>query len=217
MIQSSQYTVFENRLDKPCPLELDGGDLCNGSTSSVGCVHRIAWATAHSAALDEGPCAAFRCFRASHLPPPPPDTGLAQISPLSHPFAPPPRSSAACVWRVRRRIQPWQMGGGVCRHPQVPSAPVACFLLLCVLGPRGSWLIGTPYQILREFWVISNESWVISRGSCAISPKSHLAATNTHTRQLSPFQCPGTQACGARVLACSSPGARIPVRSTLQS
>ncbi len=113
VIQSSQYTVFENRLDKPCPLELDGGDLCNGSTSSVGCVHRIAWATAHSAALDEGPCAAFRCFRASHLPPPPPDTGLAQISPLSHPFAPPPRSSAACVWRVRRRIQPWQMGGGV--------------------------------------------------------------------------------------------------------
>ena len=149
--------------------------------------------------------------------PPPPDTGLAQISPLSHPFAPPPRSSAACVWRVRRRIQPWQMGGGGCRHPQVPSAPVACFLLLCVLGPRGSWLIGTPYQILRESWVISNESWVISRGSCAISPKSHLAATNTHTRQLSPFQCPGPQACGARVLACSSPGARIPVRSTLQS
>ncbi len=216
MIQSSQYTVFENRLDKPCPLELDGGDLCNGSTSSVGCVHRIAWATAHSAALDEGPCAAFRCFRASHLPPPPQTQALRRFH-RCHTLSPPRPAPLQPVCGVCDGAFSHGRWGGGCRHPQVPSAPVACFLLLCVLGPRGSWLIGTPYQILRESWVISNESWMISRGSCAISPKSHLAATNTHTRQLSPFQCPGTQACGARVLACSSPGARIPVRSTLQS
>ncbi len=46
-----------------CPLELGGCDLFNGSTSFVGCVHRFAWATAHSAGPDEGPCAALYCFR----------------------------------------------------------------------------------------------------------------------------------------------------------
>ena len=149
-------------------------------------------------------------------PPPPRHRPCADFTAVT-PFRPPaPLLCSLCV-ACATAHSAMADGGGGCRHPQVPSAPVACFLLLCVLGPRGSWLIGTPYQILREFWVISNESWVISRGSCAISPKSHLAATNTHTRQLSPFQCPGPQACGARVLACSSPGARIPVRSTLQS
>ena len=58
---------FENRLDKPCRLELGGGDLFNGSTSSADCVHRIVWATARSAGPDEEPCTAFRCFRASPL------------------------------------------------------------------------------------------------------------------------------------------------------
>ena len=67
VIRGSQCTVSENRLDKHGPLGLDGGDLFNGSTRSVGCVHRIAWATAHSAGPGEGPCAAFRCFRASPL------------------------------------------------------------------------------------------------------------------------------------------------------
>ena len=150
-------------------------------------------------------------------PPPPPQTQALRRFHRCHTLSPPRPAPLQPVCGVCDGAFSHGRWGGGCRHPQVPSAPVACFLLLCVLGPRGSWLIGTPYQILREFWVISNESWVISRGSCAISPKSHLAATNTHTRQLSPFQCPGPQACGARVLACSSPGARIPVRSTLQS
>ncbi len=66
-MRSSECTAFENRLDKSCQLELDGRDLFNGCTSFVGCVHRIACATAHSAGPDEGPCAAFRCFPASPL------------------------------------------------------------------------------------------------------------------------------------------------------
>ncbi len=66
-MRSSQCTAFENRLDKSCPLELDGRDLFNGTTSFVGCAHRIARATAHSAGPDEVPCAAFRCFRTPFL------------------------------------------------------------------------------------------------------------------------------------------------------
>ncbi len=53
---------FENRLDKPCRLELDGGDLFHGTTNFVGCVHRIAWATAHSAGPDEGLGQLFAAF-----------------------------------------------------------------------------------------------------------------------------------------------------------
>ena len=34
--------------------------MFNESTSSVGFVHRIAWATAHSAGPEEGTCADFR-------------------------------------------------------------------------------------------------------------------------------------------------------------
>ena len=44
--RSSQCTVFENRLDKPCRLELGGGDLFNGSTDSWPTYHAT-WPTYH--------------------------------------------------------------------------------------------------------------------------------------------------------------------------
>ena len=59
---------LENRLNISCPLGLAGRDLFNGSTSFVGCVHIIAWATTHSARPDERPCAAVRFLAASGRP-----------------------------------------------------------------------------------------------------------------------------------------------------
>ena len=67
MPRGSQCAVFENRLDKSCPLEPNGHDLCNGFMNIVGCAHRIAWPTAHSARPDEGHCAAFYYFRTPFL------------------------------------------------------------------------------------------------------------------------------------------------------
>ncbi len=68
--RSPQCAVFENRLDKSCPLEPNGHDLCNGFMNVVGCAHRIAWPAAHSARPDEGHCAAFHAFRTPFLAPP---------------------------------------------------------------------------------------------------------------------------------------------------
>ncbi len=69
-IRSPRCTVFENRLDKSCPLKLNRHNLFNGIMIVVGCANRIAWPAAHSARPDEGHCAAFHAFRTSFLAPP---------------------------------------------------------------------------------------------------------------------------------------------------
>ena len=68
--------VFENRLDKSCPLGPNRHDLLNGIMIFVGCGHGIAWPVAHSARPDEGHCAAFHYFRTPFLASP------LSISPL---------------------------------------------------------------------------------------------------------------------------------------
>ena len=66
-IRSPRCTVFENRLDKSCPLKLNRHNLFNGIMIVVGCAHRIARPVAHSARPDEGHCAAFYYFRTPFL------------------------------------------------------------------------------------------------------------------------------------------------------
>ncbi len=66
-IRSPRCAVFETRLDKSCPLQLNRHDLFNGIMIVVGCAHRIARPVAHSARPDEGHCAAFYYFRTPFL------------------------------------------------------------------------------------------------------------------------------------------------------
>ena len=79
--RSSQCTVLENRLDKPCRLELGGGDLFNGTTNSVGCAHTIAQRTHHLADLSPGRLITRPTYHLADL--------SRDLADLSHDFLPP--------------------------------------------------------------------------------------------------------------------------------